>query len=198
LAAIVIPSTERRVKVPELSRAEVEFYLANGFEVYRHWHYMELDAGSPAAGPELPDSYRWHRIDQDGIEDWVLCHNETFRGHWDYRELDVESVRGFVGQPHRGLFGISGGDELVGVSSYDLRRTLPRRTGVIWSIGVARAHRGRGLGRALAMGTISHLMGAGMNRIGLFVDEENTIAYGLYRKLGFRPVERSLILRKVQ
>ncbi len=197
MTAAVNSLTEQRVKVPELSRAELRFYFANGFEIYRHWHYMERDAPHQTNGGELPNSYDWYRIDEDGLAKWVRCHNEAFGDHWDYKALTVDSVRDFIGGgDQRGLLGISHGDALVAISSYQMPTALPSRVGIIWSMGVVRAHRGKGLGKALATRAISHLMGRGTRRIGLFVDEENSVAYGLYRRLGFRPVERSLILRR--
>ncbi len=62
--------------------------------------------------------------------------------------------------------------------------------GEILNLGVAPAHRGKGVGRGL----VGHLLGAlrerGVRVVYLEVRESNTVARGLYESLGFREVAR--------
>jgi len=186
---------EYRVKLSELSTAELSFYLANGFEVYKHWCYMEL-ATPFGVREHLPHPFQWWTAQEADIEEWIECHNEAFSDHWDHKQLTIDSVRDFAkGGDEKALLGIVGTSRAVATSACQLRNS--RSLGIIWSVGVLPSHRGIGLGKALVVKTISHLSGLGARRIGLFVDEENVVAYGLYRKLGFKTVEKSLILRRL-
>lgn len=186
---------EQRVNVSELSTAELSFYLANGFEVYKHWCYMEL--ATPFGVEEhLPHPFQWWTAQGADVGKWTECHNEAFSDHWDHKQLTADSVRDFAkGGDGKALLGIVRTSRPVATSACQLRSS--RGLGIIWSVGVLPSHRGLGLGKALVVKTISHLNALGARRIGLFVDEENVVAYGLYRKLGFKTLEKSLILRRL-
>jgi ribosomal-protein-alanine N-acetyltransferase len=54
---------------------------------------------------------------------------------------------------------------------------------------VLREYRGRGLGRWLLIWGIERLRSIGIDTIELSVDAENENAVGLYRSVGFEPVE---------
>ncbi len=60
----------------------------------------------------------------------------------------------------------------------------------ILTIAVARARRGRGLGRALMEAVLRHLHAERARSLFLEVDENNTWAIALYSRLGFREVGR--------
>lgn len=57
--------------------------------------------------------------------------------------------------------------------------------GEVYSVGIAPAAQGRGLGRALTVAGIRHLQQQGVEAVMLYVDADNTPAVELYRKLGF-------------
>ena len=63
-------------------------------------------------------------------------------------------------------------------------------TGLIGVLGVARAARGIGLGRALLRWGVGALSAQGFRRVALYVDGENENALSLYRSEGFT-VERT-------
>src|SRR5438876_101155 len=58
--------------------------------------------------------------------------------------------------------------------------------GAVQNVGVAPEHRGRGLGRALVLKSLSGFRTAGVPRVYLEVTARNTAAVQLYRSLGFR------------
>jgi ribosomal-protein-alanine N-acetyltransferase len=78
--------------------------------------------------------------------------------------------------------------------------------GEILNLGVAPAHRGHGVGRALVGRVLALLAGRGVRVVYLEVRESNGVARRLYRSLGFtevarragyyrRPVEDAVVLR---
>jgi len=55
----------------------------------------------------------------------------------------------------------------------------------VLGIGIAAAHRGKGIGKALIHTAIDKAASRGLSRIELTVHSENYVAQGLYRSLGF-------------
>jgi GNAT superfamily N-acetyltransferase len=64
----------------------------------------------------------------------------------------------------------------------------PLALGAVQNIGIAPAHRGLGLGRALMLQALCGFRGAQMARVTLEVTAKNLPAVQLYRSLGFRLV----------
>jgi len=62
--------------------------------------------------------------------------------------------------------------------------------GEILNLGVAPAHRGKGVGRALVRGMLAALRERGVQTVYLEVRESNAVARRLYESLGFREVAR--------
>ncbi len=62
--------------------------------------------------------------------------------------------------------------------------------GEILNLGVAPAHRGKGVGRALAAGMLAALRERGAQTVYLEVRASNAVARRLYESLGFREVAR--------
>jgi ribosomal protein S18 acetylase RimI-like enzyme len=58
--------------------------------------------------------------------------------------------------------------------------------GAIQNVGIAREHRGQGLGRALVIKSLLGFQSAGVPRVYLEVTARNTVAVQLYRSIGFR------------
>lgn len=58
--------------------------------------------------------------------------------------------------------------------------------GAVQNVGVARAHRGQGLGRALVLHSLTGFREAGVPRVYLEVTARNLPAVALYRSVGFR------------
>jgi [ribosomal protein S18]-alanine N-acetyltransferase len=92
-----------------------------------------------------------------------------------------------------------------GVAGYVIAHSAADE-GEILNLGVAPAHRGRGVGRALVEGMLAELLGRGVRIVYLEVRESNAIARRLYESLGFgevarraryyrRPVEDAVVLR---
>ena len=57
--------------------------------------------------------------------------------------------------------------------------------GEVYAVGVHPAAQGTGLGKALTIYGMKHLAGSGLEKIVLYVDDENRPAVNLYNSLGF-------------
>lgn len=69
---------------------------------------------------------------------------------------------------------------------YNIERPEEEGVGWISIIAVARAHQGRGIGRALTVRAAKRLFALGAREAGLSTDEDNARAIRLYVSLGFR------------
>jgi [ribosomal protein S18]-alanine N-acetyltransferase len=96
-------------------------------------------------------------------------------------------------------------DERGAVVGYVVARSA-RDEGEILNLGVAGAHRRRGIGRRLVERALARLEARGVQMVYLEVRESNAVARELYRSLGFaevgrrgryynHPVEDAVILR---
>lgn len=88
------------------------------------------------------------------------------------------------------------GDDVVGfVTTAVLPASL--RLGTVWSVRdlyVAPSHRGHGTARLLIRHVVAAAEDAGAVRLSLQTESDNTAALGLYRSLGFRPVDGLALL----
>jgi ribosomal protein S18 acetylase RimI-like enzyme len=99
--------------------------------------------------------------------------------------------------PHGQVFVADDSGELVGFSVVVV--DLPPMdtyyaSASISDVYVAPASRGQGLGRALVQAAIAKIRDAGLHGVSLNVASGNEAARRLYRSLGFRPMQETLIL----
>lgn len=148
---------------------------------------------------ELPEGFelmnltqaREQLIDADG--QWLKANNEAFSWHpeqggWDAARLArAQRVEWF--RPDDVLFLVTDGT-IAGF--HWLKRHSPT-LGEIYVVGLARDFRGRGLGDPLVRAGLRHLYDAGMNRVILYVEENNWPAVNAYKALGFQTEEHHVV-----
>jgi ribosomal protein S18 acetylase RimI-like enzyme len=140
------------------------------------------------------------------IELFTWLSNETFKEHFDSRPDTLEEVRHFL---FSDLYFNKGKDiffaELDGESvgyigagideKYNLEKNVQR--GDVFTIGVLKKYRRRGVGTRLMLHALEALRAKGMTKATLGVDDYNpTKAIGLYEKVGFEVKKKDLIFAR--
>jgi mycothiol synthase len=178
---------------------------AAGFGPVRWYFTMRRDLGGPLpAMPEL-GGLAIRQFESGWGERARLAHNEAFADHWGSEPLTPEGwQRDFVGDPDfRGdlSFVAFDGDEIAGytvnyVAEADWAAAGVRE-GWVGQLGVRRPWRRHGLATALLLCSMRAFAEAGLDAATLSVDAENpTGALGIYERLGFRPIRRSVRLQR--
>lgn len=183
----------------------VALHEAHGFRPARWYFDMRRDLREPL--PPMPDlgGLVVRPYDADLAEPVRLAHNEAFADHWGSEPQTAEIwAREFVDDPFFRAdlsFIILDGDEIAGytvnyVAEPDWEATGVRE-GWVGQLGVRRPWRRRGLARALLVRSMEAFRAAGLEAATLGVDAENpTGALGIYERVGFRPIRRSVRLQR--
>lgn len=190
----------------EVRRADaVALHEAHGFRPARWYFDMRRDLREPL--PAMPDlgGLEVHLYRPAWAERIRLAHNEAFADHWGSEPQAAEVwSRDFIGDPYfRGdlSFVVVDGDEIAGytvnyVAEADWQATGVRE-GWVGQLGVRRTWRRRGLATALLVRSMEAFRAAGLDAATLGVDAENpTGALGIYERVGFRPIRRSVRLQR--
>jgi len=179
-----------------------------GFEVRRYHLVMQRRLTGPAASPlpdvDVPPGLRlvpWSAELDDAVRQ---AHNEAFADHRGSEPRTSEDWQRWV-SGHRDarmdwsfvalVDGAEGADgaapEVAGYTvafAFQQDWTDGVKEGWTGLLGTRRAHRRRGVGRALLAASLRAFADAGMDAAGLDVDRENPSgALGLYERLGYAP-----------
>lgn len=177
-----------------------------GFSVVRHFYSMirPLDT---IPEPVLDDGLRIEPFTLERSEAVRLAHNEAFADHWGSEPRDAEAWGFFLADENlRTDWSSVAIDTATGevagyqLSSYDptVLDTEGRREGYTDVLGVRRPWRGRRLAAALLIDAMKKFRADGMDSAALDVDTENPSgALGVYQRLGYREIRRSLAWDKV-
>lgn len=185
--------------------------LSLGFERHRVLLQLRRPLIDPPDPPSLPPgiSLRAFRPGDDD-QRWLAANAAAFAGHpeqgsWTDDDLRLRKAEPWF-DPAGFLLAVRDTDgELLGfhwTKVHDGRpsaaahaggdgnaaRAADRSgpTGEVYVLGVTPSAQGTGLGTALALAGLRHLHRRGLRRVMLYVDEDNTAAVRLYRRLGFR------------
>lgn len=173
-------------KLSENQRAGIALLEAAGYE--RSWEdwVFDIELEREPAPPALPPGYairpfvrerddrEVHRVIEDAFAEWPDPEPETF----DDWAAEVFGRPSFVPE-HFGI--VVRDDEIAGAA------LLIEEAEDLWvaQLAVARAHRGRGLGRALLVHAFRVAWRSGRRHVGLATDGR-TGARGLYEHVGMR------------
>jgi mycothiol synthase len=184
-----------------------ELYARFGLAPVRYFFRMMYDAPAMPSRPQYPSGYGVRNFvrDQDEETMWRVT-NAASQDHWGYTEdLLEEWLHWFGGDyfdPGLAYLGLDPDGEVGGVCMCTIyperNERLGREQGVVDVLGVLRAHRGKGLGRALLLEGMRALRRRGCTHLMLGVDSENpTGALRLYESVGFREWRTSVAFRKM-
>jgi len=135
---------------------------------------------------------------------WLL--NETFKENFNFRPDTVEEVRYFLFSDlyyneAKEIFLAVLDDESIGYigvgidEKYNLEKQV--QAGDIFTIGVLKQYRRRGIGARLMLHALETLKAKGMTKAMLGVDDYNrTKAMKLYEKVGFKVKKKDIVLER--
>ncbi len=129
------------------------------------------------------------RTFRPGLDDaaWLAVNARAFadhpeQGRWTQADLDARMAEAWF-DPAGFLLAVDPAtDALLG---FHWTKTHPDGLGEVYVLGVDPGGHRRGLGGALTSAGLAHLAGRGLTDVLLYVDESNTAAMRLYRRLGF-------------
>ncbi len=183
-----------------------ELCLSFGMRPVRHFFWMVHPDLSDIEEPLLPAGCRL--VDGTTFHDLAArtaAFNEAFAQHWGRTPIRLEDTEYMVRQPtYQPANSLIALDEAGAVAGFCTADTTPDtvcslggNTGLIATLGVRPAYRGRGLGRALLLSAMHRIRAAGLPRAALGVDGENvTGARRLYESVGFRVASHSIVYRR--
>jgi ribosomal protein S18 acetylase RimI-like enzyme len=162
---------------------------------------MQRGFEQPIPTMDLPEGFRLLRWSPGFDETARMVINAAFSDHWASGPMSPDdwkqaiSLEGTFKPQYTWL--ATYGEEVAGVC---INRVLDidnankgLHAGWIGTLGVKRAYRGRGLGKALLVASMQAFAEDGYTAAGLSVDTENpTGALRLYESLGFTPVSREI------
>ena len=200
------PAVEKRLQsgANELEAGRLALLEGNGYQIVRYDYEMErpnLDDIEPLPFP--PGIELRPAREEDLRRHWEV-EIEVFRDHWGSVDASEDSFERTRTDPRRDmrLWVVAWqGDEIVGQVMNRIDREsnaeLGVRRGWVSSVGVRRAWRRKGIGRALVAESLRVLRDEGMTSAGLGVDAENAHgALGVYQASGFHVVRTEPVYRK--
>lgn len=163
------------------------FAQRNGFARVRVLWQMRRSLTVPLPDVPLPSgvTLRGFRPGHDE-EAWLAVNARAFahhpeQGRWTIDDLRLREEEPWF-DPAGFLLAVDIQDNLLG---FHWTKVHPGSLGEIYVLGVDPGGHRRGLGGALSVAGLRHLAEAGLTQAMLYVDESNTAAVALYRKLGF-------------
>lgn len=168
------------------------FAEKNGFERVRVLWQMRRSLTEPLPDIPLPPgvTLRTFRPGRDE-EAWLGVNSRAFahhpeQGRWTRDDLLVREAEPWF-DPAGFLLAVDIQDTLVGFhwTKVHPATAADPAIGEIYVLGVDPTGHRRGLGAALSVAGLRHLAAQGLTVSNLYVDESNTAAVALYRRLGF-------------
>ena len=168
---------------------------SEGFQKIKEFWQMRWE-GQPLPPLRLRDGFRVKPFEPDKDEATLTeLQNTAFGENWGFSPNTVEQIAARVRikiSPPEGIIFIMDGDR---AAAYNWTQRIQNAYGHIGFVGMTGVHpsyRGRGLGTAIVVSGMEHLLSEGVTAVELEVDAENTPARELYLKLGYRKVHHSV------
>lgn len=175
-----------------------QLFAALGYRYARTFRDMRIELEGPVAAPQIPDGVVVRTFDRE--RDARAVHGalaEAFADHWGglfgpFDQWAHEHIEGESSGFDASLWFLALDDDEV-VGAVCCRQSMPSSPDAahVDVLGVRRAWRGRGIGRALLLLAFSELRRRAIPAIELCVDSGNeTGATRLYEQVGMRTVRR--------
>ena len=188
------------VFVLETQHYQLYLLKERGYRPIRYFWKMVLKAGEQVRLPSVPPGIILRTLDResDSVEELTELRNASLEGHWRMHEITVEEMAHFLDSPKMR-------EEFYLLAEADGRLignciSVINDDGSAWveDLGVVKAFRGRGIGKALFAAGVTALRQAGVtDDIFLNVDGENpSEAKRLYEGAGFTECSMSTVYQK--
>ncbi len=179
------------------------------FEQVRVMSFMEMELANFPQGIGADSQISIKALRKDREEDmklWTWLSNETFKEHFNFRPGTTEEIRHFLFSDLyynklKEIFFAELDGESVGYigagidEKYNLEKNVQR--GDIFTIGVLKKYRRRGVGARLMLHALETFRAKDMTKATLGVDDCNpTKAIGLYEKVGFKVKKKDLVFER--
>lgn len=195
-----------RSHVEEGNAGQRALLASAGYSVVRYYSQMQRSlAQIPTVA--VPDGISIVVLTPELSEAVRRAHNETFADHWGSEPRSPQRWEVQMQHEHaRWDLSTAAVDNATGeVAAYQLATVDPDEAtegssgeGYTELLGVRRAWRGRGLAPALLADAMTRFAAAGLDRAGLEVDTENPSgALGLYERMGYLPLRRTMVWDKL-
>ena len=172
---------------------------ALGFERFRALWKMRRPAGVPLPEVAPPPGVRLRTFVPGRDEDaWVRTNARAFadhpeQGRWTRADLERREREPWFSPEGFFLAEREADGGLLGFHWTKVHDDGP--VGEVYVVGVDPSAQGLGLGRVLTVTGLRHLTALGLPAVVLYVDESNTAATALYRKLGFEHLSTDAMYR---
>ena len=160
-----------------------------GLEPVRVLYRMALEIDRESFGDvTLPQGYSIRTfVPDDDDAAWLALNATAFADHPEQGQLtqdDLEARKAESWFDPEGFF-IAEDAQGTPVGFHWTKTPVGSASGEVYAVGVHPDTQGSGLGKALTLHGMNHLAGSGLEKIVLYVDDENRPAVNLYTSLGF-------------
>jgi ribosomal protein S18 acetylase RimI-like enzyme len=182
----------------EPDTAATALFESVGFALVRRFYEMAIELEEAPLEPPLPAGLALEHFRAEDAQAFYTTLDAAFEDHWEHHSVGFDRWWKEKQAAHDFdptlWFLIRAGDEVVGVI-----RNEPERNGggYVAALGVARAWRGKGIGRALLLRTFAEFYSRGVSRVTLGVDAESpTGATRLYESAGMATETAAAVFEK--
>ena len=179
---------------------------SEGYAPIRYTFFMQHKNLDTLPAAPLPPGLELRPVRREHMRAIWEAKEEAFWDHWGHVVGNEADYERWLNDPTNdtSLWQIAwdaASEQVAGVSinviNADDNASYNFLRGLIGSLGVRRPWRGRGLGRALLVNSMTALRRRGMTEAVLGVDTENpTGALKLYESVGFRAINKDAVYRK--
>lgn len=136
----------------------------------------------------LPEGYTARTFTPDDVEAWVALNARAFASHPEQGRVTADDVRARMAEPWFDAAGFFLVEDPEGrLVAFHWTKTEDGE-GEVYVVGVDPESQGLGLGKAATLLGLRHLARAGLPRVTLYVDGDNTAALATYGRLGFERI----------
>jgi mycothiol synthase len=175
-----------RTGVASAEREAVAHLEAAGYTVANRVIEMARDLQADLPTPALPSGFELRPPTPRQYKPIFFALHETLAGEWGYIAKTADDFAAFIDDPRTdpSLWQVAWlGDTIAGVVMCEAQDTV----GLVVDLGVVKAFRRRGLGRALLVHALHLLKARGFTQARIFTDAADPFgARTLYESVGFR------------